>query len=243
MPNNPLQPGTLAYTCYPASPQTFYNDMFELGVAIQSTTLTGVIMQDAVPDITDRDKAWIRTSGGAPVTPPVWVFYNGDWVAKHPVPAGTEWALPYTGAIANIATLDGGAAGVVSDNTGPFWELVTALAARFPIGAGTLPSGLVLATGDTGGEEVHELVQQELPAFTVTTKMYGANADGDNRNVFGGDLLGNSQASSITPTNFVSDTVGGDSAGVTVPHGTMPPYVALSFLRRTARVYLTSPIA
>jgi len=243
--NLPLIPGTLASDCYPASAQAFYNEMFQRGVAIQATTLTGVILQDAEPAITDRDKVWIRTSGGAPVFPPVWLYYSGLglWLAKHPSPAGTAWAIPYTGTVASIATLDGGSAVAVTDLTGPFWEEVTSLRARFPIGAGTLASGTVLAVGDTGGEEKHVLLPNELPAsfsLTATLRAWRTNLE-----TLAGQWLappGSAGNVSTTPPTedgtFNFTNTGGDQG-----HNTMPPYTTLTYLKRTARIWCTSPIS
>lgn len=247
MPNFPLNAGTLPYNCWPADPQTFLNDLASITVALGPSTSNAIVgPQDSEPAITDRDKAWIRTSGGVPVFPLIWTFYNGQWVSKFPIPAGTPWALPYTGSLASIDTLDGGSAGIVSINTGPFWEVVASLAARIPVGAGTLPSGLILNPGDTGGEETHELLINELPPFQVSTKFYGASADGDNKNVLGGDLLSNeaSGAGSIAQTNILSDSTGGNATTLLADgHNTMPPYTVLNFLRRTARQLCTQPIS
>lgn len=213
--------------------------MFQLGAAVQATTLTGVILQDTEPAATDRDKVWARTSAGAPTTPFMWIFFNGLWVAKHPIAAGTLWAMPYTGSVASIATLDGGAVGVVSDNSGPFWEAVTSLAARMPIGAGTLPSGLVLAVGDTGGEEKHVLTMAELPDEPLGPKAFRIPTG---RFAFTADILapaGGSQADPLTTDLNMDLQLGGSDA----PHQNMPPYVTMTFLRRTGRIYCTQPIA
>lgn len=250
--NLPLIPGTLADpNCYPATPQALYLEMFERGVALLTPNLTGVILSDTEPGFADRDKVWVRTSAGAPVTPPIWIFFNGIWTAKHPVAAGTLWALPYTGSVASIPTLDGGSNVAVTANTGPFWEEVVSLQARMPIGAGTLPSGLVLAVGDQGGEENHELTVSELAP-------HQHNVDLGGQNMFG-QTIGDSPTplritsafgthATTTSAQFNTDEAGGDPASGTPPanalgHNTLPPYVTLTFLRRTARIYCTQPIA
>lgn len=254
MPNLSLIPGTLPSDCYPASAQAFYNQMFELGAAVQATTLVGVILQDSEPSASDRDKVWARTSAGAPVFPFMWVFFNGLWVAKHPIPAGSLWAFPYTGTTASIETLDGGAAGAVSSNSGPFWEEAVSFRARMPIGAGTLPSGAVLAVGDTGGEEKHVLTADEANHF------HGFG-DGDTggrdglfcRRSWSSEEVGTGthNLDTTVPAAIGTAISGGalgtsDSIASSIDsdgHNNMPPYVALTFLRRTARIYCTTPIA
>ena len=243
--NLPLLPGSLDDpNCWPSSPQAFYNETFAKGVAIASS-ITGVIISDTEPAITDRDKLWIRTSGNAPVFPLGWLFYSGLWVAKHPIAAGTQWAFPYIGTLASIATLDGGAAGVVSDNSGPFWEVIAAMAARVPIGAGALPSGPVLVAGDTGGSDEHTLTTAEMPKHThllvgnenvdtgaVTATQRMAQSGGTGNDEYG--LTGSNLDASIA----LSGETGGDT-----PFTNLPPYYTVNFLRRTARVFCTQPIA
>jgi microcystin-dependent protein len=122
------------------------------------------------------------------------------------------------------------------------WEYFTQLDARFPVGAGTLPSGTILAIGDTGGEEKHILTVAELakhnhpvdinfdsdtgvgiaPNEQGYTSMAAGQVDGTLNH---GDMLSN------TNTNLASQT-GADTA-----HNTMPPYYTLTFLRRTEREY------
>jgi microcystin-dependent protein len=241
MPNLPLIPGTLGYTCYPANPQTLINDAFELGVAVQTGTLTGIIVSDVEPVPADRGKVWFRTAAGAPVFPSLWFFVLGQWLAKHPIPAGTLWAMPYTGAAAGIPTIDGGAAGAVNSDgtTGPFWEAVATLAGRVPIGAGTLPSGAVLAVGDTGGEDEHVLTVPELPSQNLALDplvQINLSSPRDGAPSATGPFVGDPIVGTGKPITIVS-------GGQDEPHNTMPPYITLTFVRRTARQYCTTPIS
>lgn len=223
--------------------------MFQRGVAVLTSSLTGVILSDAEPAVTDRDKVWARTAAGFPVFPFLWKFQNGQWLSKHPIPAGTLWAYAYTGTVASVDTLDGGAAGAVSDNTGPFWEVIAAMAARSPIGAGTLPSGLILNVGDVGGEERHTLLTTELAKHT-----HQRNNDNNSEDIVLGSVnTGTTELFAGTISPFPGGHVaqytntgpnnGGGTDGEANPHNNLPPYYTLSFLRRTARVYATQPIA
>lgn len=247
MPNLTLIPGTLADPNCWTTPQSLYNEMFQRGVAVQSTTLTGVLLQDTEPSASDRDKVWARTSGGAPVTPFLWAWSTavGFWVAKHPIAAGTLWAYPYTGSVASIATLDGGAVGAVGAVSGPFWEAVTSLAAKMPIGAGTLPSGTVLAVGDTGGEEKHTLLQTEMPSLWGNIKAVLRGWRITPSETLAPTWLAPAGSAGTTQTNPATETgtFSFENTGGDQPMNNLPPYTALTFLRRTARIYLTTPIA
>lgn len=240
--NLPLIPGSLSNpACYPASAQEFYNEMFQLGVAQLNSTLTGVLVSDTEPAAADRDKIWFRTSAGAPVFPSLWFFFLGQWLSRHPTPAGSLWALPYTGTVASIATLDGGAAGAINADgtTGPFWEEVVSLRARMPIGAGTLPSGAVLAVGDVGGEEEHTLLETELPEVTLPMSGFAIPTG---RFAYQASVLAkqfNPQTDPLTTPIANSDITFGSAT----PFNELPPYLTLTFLRRTARIYSTQPIA
>lgn len=244
--NLPLIPGQLGYTCWPPNPQTFLNDAMAVSVAQLTSSLVGVIVSDTEPAAADRDKVWFRTSAGAPVSPSLWFFFLGQWLAKHPVPAGSLWALPYTGSVASIATLDGGVAGAINSDgtTGPFWEEVVSLRARMPVGAGTLPSGAVLAVGDTGGEEKHELIETELPKITLDTSGFAIPTG---RFAYQASILAKQGQPQTDPlTTAIPDSeieFGGDASGNTVAHNNMPPFLTLTFLRRSARIYCTQPMA
>ena len=78
MASIPLIPGTLATACYPADPQTLYNEMMEKGSALIGD-LQGVIISETEPDPEDRDKAWIKLSsaGGPPALSLPLTWFNG----------------------------------------------------------------------------------------------------------------------------------------------------------------------
>lgn len=245
MPNLQLIPGSLSNPlCYPASPQEFLNEIMEISVAVAPSTAGVVGPQDAFPDVEDRDKAWLRTVAGAPATPYLWQFFNGQWVAKHPLAASSGLIQLYEGTSGSVDTLDSGTAGVVTTNSGPFWEIVATMAGRVPVGVGTLlPSNTPLNVGDTGGVDEHVIDISEMPSHVHRITAH-ATSDPDNGNgIIGG---GNGTTgpftyddTAISTSNHLSiESQGGDD-----PLNLMPPYIAVYFLRRTARIYLTSPIA
>lgn len=135
----------------------------------------------------------------------------------------------YEGSLASIETYDGGEAGAVTATTGPMWERVTQLDARFPIGPGTLPSGTAVAVTNTGGEEKHTLLEEELPNIEIKSRHRTDLQDG-----------GGSAALHNLPTfgtQVTVDEFGGDASGNTVAHNNLPPYYCLQFIRRTGRLY------
>jgi len=175
MPDLPLDPGTLADPdCWPASPQTLYDEMFAKGSATMPD-ITGILIQDAAPDPIYRgNKGWLPTSGGVPIYPGyifIWHATVGHWVSRHYKGASDPRPEPYFDNIANLATFDGGDAGAPGIASGPMWEVWTAVEGRTLVGAGTVPTSSPavtianLATADsTGaiGEYKHSLVPDEM---------------------------------------------------------------------------------
>lgn len=137
----------------------------------------------------------------------------------------------YEGTAASIETYDGGEAGVVTDTTGPMWERVTQLDARFPIGPGTLPSTTVVAVTNTGGEEEHILTRPELPDDRIPTEsvIRGNVADGGTAQVYVPDTV---SGSFVTNAPLHTEELG-DGEG----HNNLPPFYSLFFIRRTGRLY------
>jgi hypothetical protein len=173
------------------------------------------------PAPSDRTKPWVRTNPDG-TDDGVWVFYNGFWVQKHPLPTGlvTMWE----GDPANVDAFDGGETAGVTNITGPFWELVTAMAARSPIHPGTLPSGTIINVGDDLGEEKHLQLATELATHHHVIKSFSSGATGGD----GGDIL-NEPDPGNPHDHDTEDT--GDSTPFNVIH----PVHAILFIRRTAR--------
>lgn len=187
---------------------------------------------------------WFRTNADG--TPDKWYRYSmGAWISLHPIAPGT--VVMYEGTEGSIDTFDGGEAGAVTSISGPMWEKVTSMNARFPIGPGTLPSTTVIGIGDTGGEEEHSLTLPEITPHShfvvnqsegggaVTVSRAVADHSPNAGNAY--DLLG------AVPANAEADVgpssiVGGSGSPATVEgHNTIPPYTAIWFIRRTARLY------
>lgn len=236
----PVTPATLPSGFCPADLQSMLNGFS----AYQSVTIPvsqgNLIVQATTP--TDTTATWLQLDSlGRPVR--VYYFASGAWLSKHPLEPGIT--VIWTTALPNLNTFDGGDANVISAISGPMWEVV--LSAKFPLGAGTLPSGAVVAVGATGGEETHTLVAAEIPAHTHFIASTDSLANDDavtatdqvaRQKQLGGDS-GNYKLikSAVDASLGKSSSFGGDGTGVTTGHQNMPQYQAVHFLRRSARQF------
>lgn len=225
----PVTPGTLDTGFCPANLQEMLNGFSAKQTVVFPSTFAGVTVSATKP--TDTTQAWLQLDSlGRPVR--FYYFAQGAWLAQHPCVPG--FTMIWTTTLPNFTTFDGGDANALSPISGPMWEVVTDFAAKFPIGAGTLPSTTVLAVGDTGGEEKHSLTSQEMPPHTHPTNKLGIN-------------IGVGPLEFLNPPNTPGTNVGGltGSAGgdttltppVVVAHQNLPPFFTVNFLRRTNRQF------
>ena len=180
----------------------------------------------------------------------MFTFAQGSWLSAHPLPPGsTIW---WFSALPNFSVFDGGdsfAAGIAS---GAMWQqatvdgtaLGTVISAQFPVTAGTLPSGKVLAVSGSGGEENHTLLTAELPAHAhfvsntdtvpTTSPVAPTSTSYIAENFTGGSGANcyTLQGSATLPQVGLSSLVGSGGG-----HNTMPPYVVGYLLQRTARQF------
>lgn len=192
---------------------------------------------NAVPSPDDQDKPWFRLNGDS--SPDKWyVYFGGSWVSPHPTSASSSELRLWKGLEADLVTYDGGAAGAVTDTTGPMWVVDHAMDARFPLAPGTLPSAVIIAVGDTGGEEKHLLLSAETGIVGHNHAEMCADAGnnaigggGANRRTFG--VAGSTTEDSLIKTGSVAD------ASALNSHNNMPPYIGRFFIQRTARKFYT----
>lgn len=196
-----------------------------------------------------RGLPWYRYNTDG--TPDHWYVYSmGAWLRPHETAVGT--VIMWEGVSADIPTFDGGEAGAVTSISGPMWEEVTEMRARFPIGPGTLPSTAVVGVGDTGGEEKHSLDETEIPPHSH--KMINgdepahndANTTLSSSNhvtfAFSTGVSGLAymlQGTDTNPSLGLTEEVGGDGGtpNLVVAHNNLPPYRGIFFLRKTARLF------
>jgi hypothetical protein len=177
----------------------------------------------SVPDPDQRGNPWfVLTADGYPAYSGYASYKGGNWWVKHASAPGT--VVMYEGTEASIPTFDGGEVGVATVNSGPMWERVTEMDAKFPIGPGTLPSTTVLGVGATGGEETHTLTAAEIPEHSHSMEF-----DDDTTGAGFPVQAGNGEDSIAT---YQTSKVGSDQA-----HNNMPPYRVIWFIRKTVRLY------
>jgi len=222
-----LIPGTLPSPYCPASYQQLNVDIVSRVVASIATGVAGINYGDSTPSAENRDKPWYRTIGGVPDR--IYVYYNGAWVALHPVPPGNldGFVAMWQGTLAALITFDGGNAGAPGPASGPFWEEVPEMRARFPLGPGTLPSGTVVAHGAVGGEETHVLTVAELATHKHTISSEKDAAGGG-----AGHYMDQLNQTGFTPSDLTQATT---DTGSNTAHNNMPPYYGIYCIRRTSR--------
>lgn len=217
-----------------------YQELADLLASIYSVTVntnnTGIVVSATKP--ADTTVVWKQLgSDGRPVRD--YVFVGGLWLSRHTLEPGS--IMLWGQALPNFATFDGGDGSAPSIVSGPMWEEVTELRAKFPIGVGTLPSGTVLAVGDTGGSEKHVLTANELPAsFSLNATLDGHRT---NTETLGPQWLappGSDYSSATTPPTELA-TFPFVNPGGGQGHSTLPPFWTVFFLRRTDKQYFAVP--
>lgn len=178
---------------------------------------------NATPPVTLQSRPWRRLNSDG--TPDDWYdFVSGNWLAKHPMPTGA--VIMYEGTEASIATFDGGESAAITPTTGPFWEKVSQMDGRSPIGPGTLAGGTVINVGDSLGEDEHAITISELPEHNhVVHGWMTANLSGGDN----GAIINEKDADTFDANT--SDT--GDGEAMSLLH----PVYAIWTIRRTARLY------
>jgi len=197
----------------------------------------------------DSTVAWLQLdSSGRPTY--LFYFAQGAWLSKHPVATGlTQW---WFSDLPNFNTFDGGDSNPLSPISGPMWRQAqtddgTVIAARFPLAAGTLPSGTVLNAGDLGGEETHSLTVTELaphthvlsPATPIPDKWSG-DQEGAGKISTGSSALNSGDEAKIqsaSPHFEAAITGGTGNPPVVVGHNNMPLYCCGYLLQRTSRQF------
>lgn len=201
-----------------------------------------IIKSETEPAATDRDKVWVQINADGASTGKTFTYAYGKWVMLNPRRDVNE-RVWWTGSESAAWSYDGGDGLDPSSNpptatTGAMWERDVDYNARFPIQAGTLPSGVVLAPGDVGGEEEHVLTEAELPSHThpITARSTNDVSNGS------GTIPGrNDNLDGVVYNDTTFETYGLSIAktGGDEGHSTIPPYRVGMWLRPTNRLFFT----
>jgi hypothetical protein len=233
--------------------QAFYNLMFAQAYGVLETTasIAKVIVSTTEPSVDQHDFIWIRINPATGIYDKIYNFRNGKWVSPYRVPAGSPEHILWFDTAAKLKVYDGGVDEVVGLDgaTGPFWVEDTAAAAKFLMGAGTLPSTKVVNVLDVGGLETQILTRAKLPKekLKVLLPLIGHDTVG----TLGQPVAGNDYGS--TPRAGIGRALEGtetdldnryhpkgeteEELGSDEPLNMLPPYLGVIFAKRTARQY------
>lgn len=233
----PLNAGDLPYACYPADPQTLYNDMFSLGSAT-AAELRGVTIGPTAPAASDQDKLWVKTSAGAPIGQ--FIYFNGAWVWPHEVPASGSERRMWVGSLADLQTYDGGSVGAVGAATGPFWEEDVAFRDRIPMGVGPAIALAVATNYGDADASISLLTANMAPHKHFVAKSTAAGAvlvDAVTSVSYSGAWGSNSDYNLSAVAAGANVGLSDDGTGASAPFSILNPVRALYMIVRTARIY------
>lgn len=243
-----VRTANLPYDCWPALPETLFEDIVARIIGQFTNNMSGVIISDTAPAPNDRDKLWFDTNNNDNNIYS-WVTDIGNWARPNPTEPASDERRLWVGSEASVWSYEGGDGNDPSvtapgAGTGAMWEVDHNFDGRVPLGPGTLPSTTVVNVGATGGEEKHSLTTAEMPPhvhhFTVIANNAAASGTGE---LTGGEF------NSPNDGKFIGDTdnAGGVSNGATppvytvTPHNTLPPYIGTFVIKRTARIWMIAP--
>jgi hypothetical protein len=243
--STPVTIGTLPQGFCPATYQTML-DGFGAALSVDIPSASGITISATKPSSTSNIWFQIDSLGRFIRT---YIFGQGTWLSAHPMAPGlTTW---WFAALPNFTTFDGGDGSAVGAAAGPMWQQAkdsngNVIAAKFPIPAGTLPSSLAIALGDTGGLETYTIANANLPLYKPKTPIIVSSDSGSNLDKTWEDLNG---YDSIAGTNYCVNVTGSThtplmhpflaSYGQTTPTALnlMNPYVVGYLIQRTARIF------
>lgn len=218
--------------CYPATPAELLAKFGQSVVQLSAGNFTLIVTSGSTPASTDRDKFWKKPNDYRLYE---WNSSVGAWVAEHLYPAASPVRLWWTDTLVALRSFDGGdgTATAPAPAVGAMWEEDATYAAKFPLHAGTLPSGTVVAIGATGGEEKHALTEAENASHTHIIDWDAVSpANLILRNVAAGGTFNIGSGVDTQGGNLTAKTSGSGTA-----HNTMPPYVAGVWIKRSARQF------
>jgi microcystin-dependent protein len=102
---------------------------------------------------------------------------------------------------------------------------------KFPVGSQAVTSNAYnYGLGQTGGEQVHALTEQEMPAHLHTYTAYLATISSEDT---GGGNKFRTDTASTQNTSLTGGIAGATGPQNGVAHNTVPPFLALNFIIKT----------
>lgn len=223
--------------CYPATVQELLNKFGESTVQLSAGNFTLIVTSASTPAATDRDKFWKKPNDYRLYE------YNstyGVWVAEHLEAPSGEARRIFVGTTTTLLSYDGGDGTSTAPATaaGAMWEFDPAFAARFPVGVGTFPSTTTVAVLGTGGEEKHALIEAENASHThiIDWTPPAGTAVSPASTIL--RPVGSGGNYDVNPgTTSDGGTLTAQTSGSGTAHNTLPPYIGVYVIRRTARVF------
>lgn len=241
--NITLTPATLPSGFCPGTEQERLNEYARRLLGQLPGNYSTINYGNTKPSAIDQDKPWIRTNGDATFDR-IYTYANGAWRSKHLIEPNFIMPYWYVGTLTAqiVAALDGGtyiSPTPTSADNGPFWELASEMAAKFPIHPGTFASGVSMVGAGTGGSEKVTLAKSQIPPHQHEIPPYNLSgtSGATTQILVRNDLqdFGNNLVTSDGTDKGVGNS--NPSAPAALPHDNIPPYVGLYFIRRTARLY------
>lgn len=194
-----------------------------------------IIRSETEPAAADRDKVWIQINSDGAATGKIFTYAYGKWVMLNPRRSVSE-RVWWTGSESAAWSYDGGDGTNPTSNpptatTGAMWQRDTDFDAKFPLQAGTLASGVVLAPGNTGGVEDVTLTLAQLPTNHQDWRIEGSGS---------GDISGNDVIQGDVGTGPQTGTLVTGPNGGGMSHTNLGPYRVGMWLKPTSRLYFTS---
>jgi hypothetical protein len=239
-----VTPPAFAEGYCPTSYQQVANDMAEgFGFYIAGIYTVWNYGQSE-PAAADRGKPWLRLKGdGTPDK--VYIYYNGQWVSRHQVPAGGQERRLWVGSTGDLETYDGGQAGAVGAASGPMWEVDSTFGGRMPLGVGTTPAGTAIAVATDYGNDEVTLAEVNLPEHyhyvARSTQQNSSSISGTQTMAYIGGGYGNENYVlqgldvATNPANVGQTSTFGEASPTEVV--TLNPARGVFFIKRTNRVF------
>jgi hypothetical protein len=228
-----------------------YQDFVAMLEKIHTSYLPGehspVNSGSTTPAAEDQDRPWTRRNvDGSPDR--TYVFFNGNWVARHPISPGSSERRLWQGTLEALRGHDGGdgTADAPTDTVGAMWEEDIAFRDKIPMGVLAV-DGSVVAVGSTSGAKTDSIT---LTSDNLLRHRHEITVEGV------GDAEGAGEYDDATSTGYLQVGAGTETSWTTATRDvvghtryygkaspdpievdTVPPVIGTYVIKRTSRVY------